>query len=678
MTFRTTLFSLVSLTLVACSGNSKTTVKPVVHTEPKDESKDHVEKMDDGAVFAAGCMDKLAAAKKLLPNVVNTTASRTVDNTLHPYNELLRAVANASNYAGLHRSVNPSEKVRNAAGKCEQKISAFVNELKLNKDIYRALSSLDTSNYDANAKRFVANELRDFRRSGVDKDDATRDKLKKLDEEILKLSQAYGKNVISDVRHIEVTAEQLAGLPDDYIKAHKPDHRGRYKITTNYPDYFPFNAYAKNTKLRRELYLKYRARGDKDNSPILAKVLKLRQQKAQILGYKHWADYATETRMMKSGKRAAAFIDRMVKVSAKRAKKDYAELLAFKRVSDPKATKVQDYEKVYFKNKVKAKSYSFDVQSVRPYLAYKNVEAGLLAITAKMYNIRYVKADAKVWHKSVSSYDVMRGSKKLGRIFLDMHPRDGKYKHAAQFDVKTGVKNRQLPEGALVCNFPDPSKGPALMEHTQVETMFHEFGHLMHHILAGNKTWISQSGVATEFDFVEAPSQMFEEWAWSYNTLKSFAKHHKTGEVIPKALVSKMVKARTFGVGLTVRQQMFYASISLNFYMKDPNTLNMAEEVKSLQAKITPFPYVDGTAFHLNFGHLMGYSSNYYTYMWSLVIAKDILTPFKRYGLLDKEWARKYRDKILVPGGTKDAADLVKDFLGREFNFKAFEAFLNG
>ncbi len=677
MTLRTTLFSLVSAALISCSGNAKTVTKPVKNTDPVDESKDHVANMDEAAVFAVTCKEKLDAAKKLLAPVVKAQTTRTIDNTLHPYNELLRGVANAGNYAGLHRSVHPSDKVRDAARKCEQAVSAYVNELKLNKDIYAALVALDTTNFDANAKRFVAHELRDYRRAGVDKDDKTRARLKAIDNQLVKLGQEFSKNVVNDVRHIEVTAEDLAGLPADYIKARKADHRGRYKITTNYPDYFPFNAYAKSTKLRRELYIKYRARGDKDNAPVLKKVLKLRAEKAKLLGYANYADYATETRMMKSGKRAAAFIDRMLKVSGKRAKKDYAELLAFKKNSEPKATRVEDYEKVFFKNKVKAKSYAFDVQSVRPYLAYNNVEKGLLDITARMYDIKYVKVDIKTWHKSVSVYDVTRGGKKLGRIYLDMHPRDGKYKHAAQFDLKTGVKNRQLPEGVLVCNFPDPTKGPALMEHTQVETMFHEFGHLMHHVLAGDKTWISQSGVATEFDFVEAPSQMFEEWAWSYDTLKKFAKHHKTGEVIPEALVKKMVKARTFGFGLFVRQQMFYASISLNFYMKDPNTLSMGEEVKALQTKITPFKYVDGTSFHLNFGHLMGYSSNYYTYMWSLVIAKDLLTPFQRYGLLDQEWARKYRDRVLAPGGTKPAAQLVKDFLGRDFNFKAFEAFTN-
>jgi thimet oligopeptidase len=216
------------------------------------------------------------------------------------------------------------------------------------------------------------------------------------------------------------------------------------------------------------------------------------------------------------------------------------------------------------------------------------------------------------------------------------------------------------------------------MEHGDVVTMFHEFGHLMHHILGGNQRWIEQSGVATEWDFVEAPSQMFEEWAWNHETLKLFAKHHKTGEVIPAELVERMRKADKFGIGVQTLQQMFYAAISLHFHKIPPDKLNMMAELKKLQKKYTPFPYVKGTRFYANFGHLEGYSAMYYTYMWSLVIAKDLLKPFAEHGLMNTQWTGKYRDKILAPGGTKDAGDLVNDFLGREFNYEAFEEYLGG
>jgi thimet oligopeptidase len=196
------------------------------------------------------------------------------------------------------------------------------------------------------------------------------------------------------------------------------------------------------------------------------------------------------------------------------------------------------------------------------------------------------------------------------------------------------VIGKQLPEGVLVCNFPNPrtAAGPALMEHADVVTMFHEFGHLMHHVLGGNQKWVAQAGVATEHDFVEAPSMMFEEWGWSYETLSRFAKHHKTGEVIPQELVGKLQKARRFGVGVWTAQQMVYAALSLQLHQADPKKLDQLALVKKLQPKYSPFAYVEGTRFHTSFGHLVGYSSMYYTYMWSLVIAKDLLTPFEKTG----------------------------------------------
>jgi thimet oligopeptidase len=273
-------------------------------------------------------------------------------------------------------------------------------------------------------------------------------------------------------------------------------------------------------------------------------------------------------------------------------------------------------------------------------------------------------------------FDVLRDRDKLGRIYLDMHPRDGKYKHAAQFPLKDGVRGVQLPEGVLVCNFPEPAAGNALMEHDDVVTMFHEFGHLMHHVLGGHQKWITQSGVATEWDFVEAPSQMFEEWAWSYDTLARFARHHTTGEVIPKPLVDKMRKADKFGLGTATVQQIFYAAISLGFHRADPDKLDQLGEVQRLQKQYTPFRYVPGTRFHASFGHLVGYSAMYYTYQWSLVIAKDLLTPFEHKGLMSKDVTLAYRDKVLAPGGSRDAAELVRNFLGRDYDFAAFERYL--
>ena len=625
--------------------------------------------------FSAYCRRGLVQAQALLPKLL---VRKSAQEFLHLYNSVGVHLEASGAAAGLIQSVHPKEAFREIARDCEQDVSKFQSELSRNRPIYNALARIDVSLLDAAGRRLVAHSLRDFRRAGVDRDDATRARLKQLDEQLTALGQQFSKNITEDVRHITVEPKQLEGLPLDYIKAHSAGEDGKVQITTNYPDLIPFMNYAISNEARRDLYIASRSRGGEENERILRDILQRRHEKARLLGYRSWADYVTEDKMMKSASNAADFIEKVVRAADTRAKKDYAELLEYKQRTDSAAAEVEDFEKSFLSNRVKKESYAFDTQEVRPYFPYHQVEKGLLEITAAIYDIAYNPVvGPDVWHPSVKAFDVVRGDTPLGRIYLDMHPREGKYKHAAQFTKQSGVLGKQLPEGVLVCNFPNPAEGNALMEHTQVVTMFHEFGHLMHHVLGGQQVWIDQSGVATEWDFVEAPSQMFEEWAWNYETLRHFAKHVETGAVIPKDLVERMRRADKFGIGIGTKQQMYYASISLNFHNTDPSQLNMMEEVKRLQARYTPFRFVEGTRFHANFGHLEGYSALYYTYMWSLVIAKDLLTPFHVHGLMDPEWNKRYRDTILAPGGTQDAAELVRAFLGREFNFDAFERYLS-
>jgi thimet oligopeptidase len=677
--------------VVACGSKPKPIPKqpvkePVVVAKPEPKPKTLAE------LFLDECRKGLETAKAILPEILAGTEERTVDNTLLRYNELLTGVGASAGMAGLYSEVHPDADVRDAARTCEQEVMTFVTALQLNRQLYDAMSSIDLRSADAETKRFVEFTMRDYRRAGVDRDEATRARLTAIDEELTKLSQQFSKNVADDVRYIEVDdAAALAGMPQDYIDAHPPGANGKIRITTDYPDYYPFMSYADNDALRKELYIKFRSRGDenseaikkaraKDNEAVLADILELRSEKALLLGYPTWADYITEDKMIGSAKKAGDFIDRVWKLAERRAKKDYGELLKMLRTVEKGAKEVGDWQKNWLETKVQKAKYEVDSAEVRKYFDYNAVLAGLLDITSSIYDITYIPVDdAKPWHESVKVYDVRRGERVLGRIYLDMHPREGKFKHAAQFPLKDGVEDKQLPEGVLVCNFPDPatSNGPALMEHDDVVTMFHEFGHLMHHVLGGHHKWIRQSGVATEHDFVEAPSQMFEEWAWSYETLARFAKHIDSGEVIPKELVARMNKARRFGLGTQTVQQMFYASISLQFHMTAPDKLDQLEEVKRLQKKYTPFAYVEGTNFHQSFEHLVGYSAMYYTYMWSLVIAKDLLTPFQKKGLMNTPTTYAYRDKILGPGGTADAAVLVKDFLGRDYNFRAFEKYLS-
>jgi thimet oligopeptidase len=316
---------------------------------------------------------------------------------------------------------------------------------------------------------------------------------------------------------------------------------------------------------------------------------------------------------------------------------------------------------------------------VRPYFAYANVKQGMLDLSARLFGVEFRKvADAPVWHPSVDCYEMFEGGKLVARLYLDMHPRPNKFNHAAQFDIRTGVAGQQIPEAALVCNLPgaDPND-PGLMEHDDVTTFLHEFGHLLHTLFAGRHSWLGIGGIRTEWDFVEAPSQMLEEWAWDPATLATFARHHETKEPIPADLVRQMKRAKDYGEGLRTRRQMVYADLSLSLYNRPAKDVDaevlLAERVKKYQ----PFPFVDGTHFTCAFGHLDGYSAIYYTYMWSLVIAKDMFSQFDPNNLMAPDVAMRYRNTVLAPGGSAPAAKLVESFLGRPFNFEAFRRWLD-
>jgi thimet oligopeptidase len=327
---------------------------------------------------------------------------------------------------------------------------------------------------------------------------------------------------------------------------------------------------------------------------------------------------------------------------------------------------------------------------MRPYFEYRRVKEGVLALCGRLFGVAFRPvADAAPWHPEVDVLDVFDGvdggdgdraggDRALGRVYLDMHPRDGKYKHYAQFALSHGLAGTRLPEAVLVSTFPRPGEGPALLEHGDVKTFLHELGHLMHHVLGGRARWATQSGVATEWDFVEAPSQMLEEWVWDPEALASFARHVDTGEPIPAEAVSRMRAADEYGKGLAVRQQMFYAALSLELHRRDPAGLDTTRLTAELQERYTPFRHVEGTWFQASFGHLDGYSAIYYTYMWSLVIAKDLFGPFRREGLFAPGPAARYRREVLERGGERPAAELVEAFLGRPFTFDAFAAWLDG
>ncbi|HYM81201.1 MAG TPA: M3 family metallopeptidase [Candidatus Limnocylindria bacterium] len=634
----------------------------------------------NAATFRKVNEGRITQAKQAVTKMLAVKGKRTIENTLVPYDEASLHLDMAGSQASLIENVHPDSGLRTMAEEVSQKVSAYATELSLDRGVYDALAAVDLGSADEETRFYVQRELRDFRLAGVDKDEATRKKIKKLRDELVKIGQEWDRNIRSDVRSVTAASvAELDGLPADFIESHKPGPDGKITITTNYPDYQPVMAYGKNEDLRKRLYLEYNNRAHPQNLEVLDRMVGKRHELANLLGFSSWADYITANKMVASAKNVRDFIDKIVVASGDKAKDDYTVLLKRKQKDEPGAKTVDFWEFGYWSENVRRTDYDFDSQSVRPFFPYARVKQGVLDVTSKLFGVTFKRVpDAPVWHSSVECWEMFEDGKLAGRFYLDMHPRDDKYNHAAQFDVRTGVTGRQIPEAALICNFPGGKEGdPGLMEHGDVETFYHEFGHLLHTLFAGRHRWIGVSGIRTEHDFVEAPSQMLEEWAWDPATLASFARHHETNEPIPATLVRQMKRAEDFGKGLQVRRQMVYADLSLSIYNRPPAQVDSDSIMKALVMRYQPFPFVDETHFQCSFGHLDGYSAVYYTYMWSLVIAKDMFSQFDKANMMSPDVAKRYRMAVLAPGGSAPAAQLVEKFLGRPFDFKAYQAWLN-
>jgi thimet oligopeptidase len=480
------------------------------------------------------------------------------------------------------------------------------------------------------------------------------------------------------VNRVEVRdPAELEGLPQDYIRNHPPDEKGLITLTTDFPDMQPVMTFATNADLRLRMFRAYNTRAFPANRQLLLDLLALRQEVASILGFASWADLATANQMMGSAAKMKNFIGELEQASRAGAEKEYEMVLAFARSRQPDVKALKSSDRGYWYEQYRRQAFDFDSQSVRPYFPYAAVEQGILDTAARLFHVSFQRnQEVAVWHPQVSAWDVHDRGRLVGRFYLDMHPREGKDKWFSAAPLIPGIAGRQLPEVALICNFPggkaEGSSDPGLMQYSDVVTFFHEFGHLMHAILGGQQAWAGVSGIATEGDFVEVPSQMLEEFFHDAQLLASFARHYQTGEPIPPALVERMNRASAFGRADGVRTQLFYTSYALDVHNLPPQTLDPDALLEQGYKRMMPYEWVDGNRMYASFTHLMGYSSNYYTYMFDKVIALDFFGQFDRSNLLEGPTAMRYRQAILEPGGSKPGTQLIQDFLGREQRMEAF------
>jgi thimet oligopeptidase len=633
----------------------------------------------DVAAFEKSENDRLAAAQRSIDQIAAIKEARTIENTLALYDETVRQLNAANYFSALMEAVHPDSTFRDHAMAMTRKVNAAQTALSLNREVYQALAAVDVSRADPATRYYVQRQLLEFRLAGVDKDDATRVRLKQLNDQLTDEQSTFERNINEGQKTVSVTdPSELDGLPQDYIDRHKPNKDSVITITTDYPDIFPALTFSKSDALRRRLSLALNTRAYPMNRDVLMKMLQTRYEIATLLGYSSWGDYNAADKMVVNGKRIAGFIQELDQAARPVADQEFQMLLAEKRKTNPGAAEIGGYEKAYYQEQLRRSKFDFDSQSVRPYFPYPLVKQGILDTAATLFHVSFrQELNVPAWDPSVETWDVIDSGKVIGRFYLDMHPRPGKFTHAEMAPVLDGIRGKQLPEAILICNLPAPTASdPGLMEYDDVETFFHEFGHLMHWILGGQQQWAGISGITMEADFVEAPSQMLEEWMRSPQVLASFAHHYKTGEPIPADLVARMNRAAAFGRASSITQQNNYTALSYDIYKGKPQDMDLDAICNSDTLKYTLFTPLPGTHMYASFGHLAGYSSAYYTYMWDKVIAEDFFVQFDHANLLAGDAPMRYRRVVLEPGGSMSANDLVKNFLGRPQNMIAFQRWM--
>jgi thimet oligopeptidase len=635
----------------------------------------------------------LQASRDRIAELIAPPSARSGVETLALFDQAAWHLRMAGSQAHVMFMVHPLADVRDAAQSLSQVVAAEGVKLSLNRDVFKVLEGLDVANEDAATRYYLERTLLGYRLAGVDRDDATREKIRELADKSTELGMRFSRTVQDDVRKFEVAdLSELRGLPADFLErlgvheqngdliADKP-----VVLTTDPPVLAPIMTYAAGAGLRRRMYLAYNDRGYPSNAQVLLDLLRVREDMADTLGFRSWADLATVDQMMGSAANMRKFLSEVEHAARDAAHREFTELEAFVRSRDPKALPLTLSDARFWEEQFRRAHYNFDSQSVRPFFPYEQVEAGILAIASNLFGVRFERnTTAPVWHPDVKSFDVFEASsptkEPIGRIYLDMHPREGKSKWFSECSLVGGVLGKQMPEASLVCNFTQPTdKDPALLQYSDVVTYFHEFGHLMHEILGGQQRWAGQSGIATEGDFVEVPSQMLEEFFERADVLRTFAKHYQTGEPIPEETVARMTRASAHGRALSTLTQVMYATYSMETHDRRAAELNLDTLLREGYDRFSKYEFVDGNRMYAAFTHLVGYTSNYYTYLFDKVIALEFFAEFAHQPseqLLSGFVAQRYRNLVLEAGGSKPAKEIVHNFLGRETSMDALRSWI--
>lgn len=619
--------------------------------------------------------------KDLAALIAIPQAERTFENTIMGYERAFDNYGNALGMSGFLSYVSTDKQFRDAANDLQMQISQYMVDVATRRDVYKAIREYTDTNprLDPVQAKLVKEMLIGFKNSGMDLNDADLEKFKALNKEKAEYIIKFDKNIQEYKDPLAVTQEQLRGLGEDYIQKLSKTDDGKYLVTLDYPDYVPFMQNADDEQARKELEFKFNRRGGQENVGLLEKTLTLRREIARLLGYKNHAELRLEDRMAKNPKTVMAFLKDLQKKLKPLGKKEDKEMIAYKNSKTGKNSRtLYSWESGYWSNKFRKENLELDSEKIKEYFPSQVVIDGMLDLFGGVFGITFEPVDIPVWHPDVKAFKIKdkASGELVAYFYMDLYPREGKYKHAACFGLVEGEEKQdgtyQIPFVAIVANLNKPSGDmPSLLKHSEVETLFHEFGHVLHNALTKAK-YSAFSGTSVSWDFVEAPSQMLERWAWDPQVLKKISKHYKTGEALPDDLIKRMIAAKNFGAGGMYLRQDFFAQYDMSLHTADttPDTTKLYFE---LTKKIRGLPLTKGTIPQASFGHIMGgYDAGYYGYLWSEVIAEDFFGEFKKNGIFNPETGLKFRREILEKGGTLDEEKMVENFLGRPADNKPF------
>lgn len=621
--------------------------------------------------------------------IANDTSEPTFENTILAMENSGQLLKRVSSVFFNLTSSNTNDTLQALAQKNAPLLSKHKDDIYLNDKLFQRVKFVYDNqakfNLNAEQKKLLEEQYKKFVRSGANLNAEGKDKLRKLNEELSVLSVKFGDNLLAETNNYELVVdkkENLTGLSADLLEAaantaKEKGKEGKWVFTLSNASVMPFLQFADNRELRKEIWTAYQNRGNNgnefDNNELAKKQANLRNEKAKLLGYENHAAYVLEESMAKTPEKAMDLLNQLWKPALENAKKEEAEIAALMK-ADGIQDAVQPYDWRYYTEKLRKQKFDLEESEIKPYFAIDNVRDGVFMVTEKLYGLKFEQLkNLPVYHKDVTTWKVTEADgTEVGILYMDMHPRESKRGGAwmSSFrEQKTENGKRILPVVTIVCNFTQPTTdAPALLTYDETITFFHEFGHALHGLLS-NVTYESLSGTNVSRDFVELPSQIMENWAADPEVLKMYAKHYKTGEVIPDALIQKLEKSGTFDQGFATTEYLAASLLDLDYHTQSGNiTKSVADFEKESMQKLGLISSIIPRYRSTYFQHIFagGYSAGYYSYIWSGVLDTDAYSVFKSTSLFNQEKAKAFRQNVLEKGNTEDAMELYKKFRGGE------------